>query len=205
LKHVTLGLQPAVADTFPLRDRDSLDHSAGFDRAGEELKLGPGDDVRELSHLQAVPNVRLVAAVLAHGFRVGHAFERPRKFHVRALFERGAHEILAEAQDSVHVRERHLDVELGKFRLAIRPQVLVPEAPRHLVVPVRAGDHEHLLEQLRRLGQREARAGLEPRRHQVIPSALGGTPRQDRRLNLQEIVRIFQHLAQRANSLGPQP
>ena len=85
VKHVTLGLQPAVADTFPLRDRDSLDHSAGFDRAGEELKLGPGDDVRELSHLQAVPNVRLVAAVLAHGFRVGHAFERPRKFHVRAL------------------------------------------------------------------------------------------------------------------------
>ena len=204
VEDVPLGLQPAVAYPRPLRNRDGLDDAARLDGAGEEFKLGTRDDVRELSHLQAVPHVRLVAAVLAHGFRVGHPPERPGEIHVGALLERGAHEILAEVQNSVHVGERHLDVELGKLGLAIGPQVLVPEAPRHLIVPIRTRHHEHLLEQLRRLRQREARAGLEPRRDEVIASSLGGRPRQDRRLNLQEIVCILQHLTKRADGLGPE-
>ena len=50
--------------------------------------------------------------------------------------------------------EAHLDVELGELRLAIAAQVLVAEAARDLEVAVVAGDHQQLLELLRRLRQR---------------------------------------------------
>ena len=49
--------------------------------------------------------------------------------------------------------EGRLDVELGELELAVGPEVLVPQAPGDLVVPVHAGHHEELLGQLRALGQ----------------------------------------------------
>ena len=51
--------------------------------------------------------------------------------------------------------ERGLDIELGEFRLAVGAQVFVAEAFGDLEVAVEAGDHQQLLEQLRRLRQRE--------------------------------------------------
>ena len=74
-------------------------------------------------------------------------------------------------EDVLHRHERHLDVHLGELRLAVGAQVLVAEAAGDLVVALDAGDHEHLLEQLRataaarrsrpcdmRLGTRKSRA-----------------------------------------------
>ena len=49
--------------------------------------------------------------------------------------------------------EGHLDVDLGELGLAVGPQVLVAEAAGELVVALEAGDHQQLLEQLRRLRQ----------------------------------------------------
>ncbi len=45
---------------------------------------------------------------------------------------------------------------------------LVPEAARDLVVAVDAGDHEHLLEQLRRLRQGVPVARLDPARRVLL-------------------------------------
>jgi hypothetical protein len=45
-------------------------------------------------------------------------------------------------------REAGLHVELGELELAIRPQVLVSQAPGDLVVAVGAAHHQQLLEEL---------------------------------------------------------
>ena len=50
--------------------------------------------------------------------------------------------------------EAHLDVELGELRAAVGARVLVAHAVGDLVVAVEAGDHQQLLELLRRLRQR---------------------------------------------------
>ena len=47
--------------------------------------------------------------------------------------------------------EAHLTVYLGKFRLAVRPEVLIPEASYYLAVAVKTGNHQKLLECLRAL------------------------------------------------------
>eukprot|EP00982_Pelagococcus_subviridis_P004389 29149-Pelagococcus_subviridis.AAC.1 len=96
-------------------------------------------------------------------------------------------------------------MSLRELRLTVRAQVLVAEAARDLVVPVRARDHEHLFEELRRLRQRVARAGLQPRRDEIIPRALRGRPRQHRRLDLEEPVIVLEDAAQRADGLRAQP
>ena len=62
--------------------------------------------------------------------------------------------------------KRHLQIDLGELRLAVGAQVLIAEAARDLEILVEAGDHQDLLEDLRRLRQRvEARPrerGWEP-------------------------------------------
>ena len=60
--------------------------------------------------------------------------------------------------DLLLVEERGLDVDLRELGLAVGAQVLVAEALRDLVVAVEAGDHQQLLEELRRLRQREEHA-----------------------------------------------
>ena len=60
--------------------------------------------------------------------------------------------------DLLLVEERGLDVDLRELGLAVGAQVLVAEALGDLVVAVEAGDHQQLLEQLRRLRQREEHA-----------------------------------------------
>ena len=44
--------------------------------------------------------------------------------HHALLVERGAHQVLAQAQDAVHVREGHLDVQLRELRLPVRAEIL---------------------------------------------------------------------------------
>ena len=79
------------------------------------------------------------------------------------------------AEDHLAVRERHLEVELGDLLDAVGPQVLVPEAAGDLVVALEAGDDEQLLEDLRRLREREEAAGLEAlgTRKSRAPSGVG--------------------------------
>ncbi len=64
------------------------------------------------------------------------------------------------AHDVLLPHEGHLHVDLGELRLAVGAQVFVPETAHDLVVAVKAGNHQQLLEKLRRLGQRIELPGL---------------------------------------------
>ena len=88
----------------------------------------------------------------------------------------------------VGVDEGHLDVQLREVGLPVRAQILIPEAARDLKIPLEAADHEKLLEELRRLGQRVEAAALEPAGHEEVAGTLRGRAGQDRRLDLDEAL-----------------
>ena len=88
------------------------------------------------------------------------------------------------------VDEGHLDVELGELGLAVGPRRLVAEAARHLVVALEAGDHQQLLEQLRRLRQRVEGALLLAAGDEEVAGALRGRAGQHRRLDVDEALAV---------------
>ena len=95
------------------------------------------------------------------------------------------------------VDERHLDVDLRELGLAVVAQVLVAEAAHDLEVALVARDHQQLLEDLRRLGERVELPGVEPRRHQEVARAARRVLHHERRLDLEEAV-LAEVVARRA-------
>src|SRR4029077_7732633 len=91
----------------------------------------------------------------------------------------------------VLVDEAHLEVELGELRLAVTPEVLVPEAPGDLEIAVDTCDHQQLLELLGALRQGINRARLEPRGDDEVPGALCRRLDEVLRLDLDEAVRVM--------------
>ena len=69
-------------------------------------------------------------------------------------------------------------------------EVLVAEAAGDLVVALEAGHHQQLLEELRRLRQRVERARADAGRDEEVARALGRGAGEDRRLDLEEVVRV---------------
>ena len=88
------------------------------------------------------------------------------------------------------LRERHLDVDLRELRLTIGAQVFVAETADDLEIPVRARDHQELLEELRRLRQRVELAGMDAARHEIIARAFRRRLPEDRRFDFPEPVGV---------------
>ena len=88
------------------------------------------------------------------------------------------------------MRERDLEVDLRELRLAIGAQVLVAEALDDLEVAIESGDHQDLLEDLRRLRQREELAGMHAARHEIVARPFGRRLGQNRRLDLEEALLV---------------
>ena len=80
----------------------------------------------------------------------------------------------AHREDILHIDKGHLQVDLGEFRLAVGPQILVPKAAGKLDVFVKARDHQELLVHLGGLGQRVERALVHPGGDDVVPGPFGG-------------------------------
>ncbi len=141
--------------------------------------------------LDRVAQVGLVDAVPAHRIGVGDALEGRRRHCAAAAefleharqhrLDRGEHIVLGD--------EAHLEIELIEFAgAAVGAAVFVAEAGRDLEIAVEAGDHQQLLELLRRLGQRIEVAGMDAAGHQIVARALGARGGQDRGLELGEAL-----------------
>ena len=92
--------------------------------------------------------------------------------------------------DFLFRQERGFAVDLREFRLTVGAQVFVAEALHDLVVAIEVRDHQQLLEQLRRLRQREELAGVRTRRHQVIARAFRRALGEHRRFDVDEALRV---------------
>ena len=144
------------------------------------------EDVAERDH-GGQAHVGLVDAVVADGLVVGHADEGRGERDAGGGEGRGE-EALGDAEDGVHLREGHFEVDLGELGLAVGAQVLVAEAAGDLEVAVEAGDHEDLLEDLRRLGQRVEAARVDAAGDEVVARALGGGAGHEGRLDFEEAL-----------------
>ena len=168
----------------PAHDAAALDHAL------EHAELGVRDRLAEVRDLQREPRVRLVGAVAQHRLVVAQPRPRRRRRREAGLLEHAPQQALDRAEDVLLLDEAHLEVELGELGLAVGAQVLVAEAAGDLVVALVAAHHQQLLEQLRRLRQRVERARAQPRGHEEVARALGRRLREDRRLDLEEVVRV---------------
>ncbi|CAI8159610.1 MAG: Uncharacterised protein [Synechococcus sp. CC9902] len=78
----------------------------------------------------------------------GHAREGAGQINSLHLLPDRADQRFVQLKDLLLIHETHLNVQLGEFRLAIGPQILIAETARHLVVLLDATNHQQLLEQL---------------------------------------------------------
>ena len=97
------------------------------------------------------------------------------------------------------LEERGLDIELRELRLALGAQVLVAEAAHDLIVAIEAAHHQQLLEDLRRLRQREELAGMRAARHEIVARAFRRRLGEHRRFDVDEAVARRARRASRAS------
>ncbi len=170
--------EPGVLVDLAARERAAARHAQrrdaavfGIGHAGEHLERDILDRIGDFGQLQRHAQVRLVRTVARHRFRMGHARERIGQFHIQRFLEHGAYHLFHQRGDLRLVQERSLDIHLGEFGLAVGAQVFVAKTLGDLVIAIEACHHQQLLEQLRRLRQREEFARMHARRHQIIARA----------------------------------
>ena len=160
-------------------------HQPGLVEHLEAFALG---QVVQLVELHAEAQVRLVAAVVAHGLGEGHPGEGLIELQPVDAAEEVLRQALEGGQHVLLLHEGHLAIDLGELRLAVGPQVLVAEALHQLEVAVEAGHHQQLLEGLRALGQGVELARVHAARHHEVAGALRRALDQHRGLHLQEAL-----------------
>ena len=145
----------------------------GFVEDREAVTLGQVGDVREL---HAEPQVGFVRAVFLHRLDPRHAAQRLGQFDVHHVFEHVLGPAFENLQHVLLLDERHFAVDLRELGLAVGAQVFVAEAAHDLEILVVAGDHQQLLERLRRLGQGVELVGRHAARHDEVAGASGVEP-----------------------------
>ena len=123
-----------------------------------------------------------------HRLGVRHPPQRQLDLDAEHVLPQRRDQALHRGLEDLLVDERHLDIDLRELGLAIEAEVLVAEAAHDLEVALVARDHQQLLEDLRRLGERVERAGVEPRRHEEVTRAARRVLHHERRLHLEEAV-----------------
>src|SRR4029077_15619522 len=152
------------------------------------LEAGEGavaETAGEVDDGQAEAEVGLVAAVALHRLGVGKARELGWR-RDGGEGEDAREEPLDQLVDVLLGGERHLDVDLGEFGLAVGAQVLVAEAAGDLDVALEASHLEDLLEELRRLRQGVEAAAVDARGDQGVARAFGGGLGGDGGLDVEE-------------------
>src|SRR5208282_479140 len=192
------------ARTAPVRrDRPHRRLGAAFQNAGKNLKTGAAENVRDVLHDDRVAQIRFVGAVFAQSLAIGDARQfRRHRLAAAELLEHAANDRLDRVKHVVLGDEAHLQIELIELAgRTVGAGVLVAKAGCDLKVAVEAGDHDQLLELLRRLRQRVEFSGMQARRHQIIARAFRRRGGEDRRLEFEEALRL--HVpAQRIDNLA---
>ena len=177
-------LEPSVLGA---RERLRDDEVANAGRVREDAELGAARHLGRVLDLHPEPEVGLVASVLRHRVVVARcagtaAAARSRPTRLERADDGGLHHV----EHVLALDERHLEVELAELELPVGAEVLVTPARRDLVVAVEPADHAELLEELRRLREREELPGLQPDRDEEVARALGRAARHRRRPDVDE-------------------
>ena len=145
--------------------------------------------VGQVNKLVPETQVRLIRTILLHGIFEGHARNRSLKVIANERPDI-LHDLFGNCDHVVLIDEAHFDIKLGKLGLAISTEVLITVATRDLEVAFHSGDHQHLLEKLRRLRKRVPRTGSQTCRNNEVTRTFGCGTCQRRRFNFDEIVSV---------------
>lgn len=158
--------------------------------AGEYLERGILNNVGHFDKLQMNAKVGLVGTVLSHGVVPLHDRERVLEVDVEDFLKDRADEFFHQGADFIHVEEGRFNIDLREFRLAVGSKIFVSETLDNLIVTVKTGNHQKLLEELRRLRQSEEATVLNAGRHEIVASAFRRGARQHRRFDVDEAVLV---------------
>ena len=153
---------------------------------GHHLEAAVLNEVGDFHERHAEADVRLVAAVEAHGVVPCHARERLGEVYSLHIFKNMLDEALEHLDDVFLLHEAHFAVYLRELRLAVGTQVFVAEALGYLEVTVKTADHQQLFEELRALRQGVELARIHARGHHEVAGALRRGFHQDRGFYLEE-------------------
>ena len=168
----------AAADGRAARHAQRHDAPAGgVGGAAEDFEVHVAHGVGEFGEFHLHAQVGLVGAEAVHRLGVGHDGE-VAQLHAERLAEDEAHHLLRHGADVFLLKEGGFNINLREFGLAVGAQVLVAEALGDLVVAVKARDHEHLLEKLRRLRQGVKVPVVHAAGHEVVARAFGRAARE---------------------------
>ncbi|CAM2152284.1 conserved hypothetical protein [Paraburkholderia tropica] len=159
-------------------------------RRAEHLEVHVLHGVRQFREFELHAQVGLVRTEAAHGFRVRHDRELRVEFDADRFLEHVTRHIFEQVTDFLLAEERRFAVDLREFRLTVCAQIFVAEALDDLVVAIEVRDHQHLLEELRRLRQREELTRVHARRHEVVARAFRRALREHRRFDVDEAERV---------------
>ncbi len=187
-----LGVIVDLAARHARRTRDAQRGNAAFrviGRTGEHLELDSVELIGNIHQFQRDAQVGLIRAVPAHGLFERHVREFA-KLQIQHFLEQLADHAFGDTDDVRFIEEAGLDVDLGELGLAISAKVFVAEALGDLIVAVETGNHQQLLEQLRRLRQGKEITGMGAARHQIVTRAFRCRTPQDRGFHIEEAVVI---------------
>ena len=144
------GMAHTCADASALQD------------VGKDLEAGSAERFAHVLHHDRIAQVGLVGAVFAQ--RLGVRNQRKLRRHrlaVGKFLEHTADHRLDRVEDVLLGDEAHFQIELVELAgRAVGARILIAKAWRDLEVAVEAGDHDQLLELLRRLRQRVEFSGV---------------------------------------------
>src|SRR6188472_1106840 len=163
-----------LLESLQLGPREDAGNRQEADRLGaaEDAELGAARHLGRILDLETEAQIRLVRAVAQKRIRERQPRERPCGGVAPDGRERIHDDLLEHVEHVLPLDERHFEIELAELELAVRPEILVSPARGDLVVAIEPADHAELLEDLRRLREREEPPRLEPHRHEEVAGAL---------------------------------
>ena len=147
--------------------------AARFNGTGKNLKAAACGKVGEVTQLHSEAHIRLVRAEAVHSLVVGQTEQGSRKLATEKFAEEICEEALGHLDNIVLTAERHLDIYLCKLGLTVCAQILVAEAAGYLHITIKAGEHQQLFVELRRLRQGIEVTVMNAARHEVVACSLG--------------------------------
>jgi len=190
LDKLGVGINFAAADFSATGNAQG--HHAATCRGGgraENLEIDICHHIGQLGEFHADPKIGLVRSEAVHGIGIRHDRELAQ-VGIQHRLEHVADHALEHVANFLLAHEGRFNVNLREFRLAVSAQVFIAKALGDLVVAVKTGHHQQLLEQLRALRQCKEHAFVDAAGHQVIARTLGRAFGQHGRLDVDKPVGI---------------
>ncbi len=151
---------------------DAINLTAVFQHIGKDAKGCIGKQVIEADNFIAKAQIRFIRTKAAHALLPWDPDEMILKIHILNTLEDSLHEFLNRLEDCLFITEGHLNIDLGEFRLTVSTQILITETSGNLEILLHTGNHQQLLENLRRLRQSPEVSLVDSGRHQIVTGTL---------------------------------